>query len=64
MAPPIGTTDSTHDSPTPRAIHGGAGEISQASAVIPPLGNASPFNDYAYRIVALTAGLAMITTFL
>jgi hypothetical protein len=67
MTPPIGfRTGSLHDSDS--SASGGSlmeirpmGLADAAGAALPP---SSPFADYAYRIAALTAGIAMIATFL
>ena len=60
MTPPIGFSTGSHDSPD--FPDGGATSI--AAPPSSPLIAHSPAADYAYRIAALTAGLALIVTFL
>lgn len=61
MTPPIGfRTGSPHDSPDFPAPRGASIADPASSSLIAH----SPAADYAYRIAALTAGLALIVTFL
>lgn len=64
MTPPIGfRTDSPHVSSPLTGVSEGVEAISPVRlADLPPPHSA--VSDYAYRIVAVTAGLALITTFL
>ncbi|HEY8998503.1 MAG TPA: hypothetical protein VIM60_11415 [Edaphobacter sp.] len=63
MTPPIGfRTDSPHVSSPLAGVPEGVEAISPVRLADPIPHSA--VSDYAYRIVAVTAGLALITTFL
>ena len=65
MTPPIGfRTDSPHVSSPLAGVPEGIEAIIPVRLVDVPATPHSAVSDYAYRIVAVTAGLALITTFL